>query len=972
MPKNQRQKGIGQVSENSPIYNSRITKTYIEYIKNSYPDLDIDPILEYAGMTRYEIEDQAHWFSQDQVDRFNKILISKTDNPNVARDVGRFTTSHKGMGSVKQYTLGLMSLTTVYLLMEKVYPILSRAVDVKTKKLGPNKVEIVSAPKPGVKEKPYQCENRIGGFESLSKLFTDRMANVAHPLCFHKGDNACHYIITWEKTTSLIWKRIRNFSLLISIAISTSFFFVLSPMTWGILVILCTLVTLGLAFLSEYFEKKGLAKTVETQGDAAKDLIDEINIRHNNALLVQEMGRATSSILDIDKLIDAVVHIMETHIDFDRGLIMLADKNKNRLFYIAGYGYNDEIEMFLRQSEFHLGNPRSQGVFIVAFRNRKPILVNDIGEIEKTLSKRSQEFAKKMGAQSLICVPIVYENESLGILAVDNVESKRPLTTSDMNLLMGVASQTAVGIINAMSFQKIQESEKKYRELVENANSIIMRRDIEGNITFFNEFAQKFFGYTEDEILGKSSEGTIFPVTESTKTYLDNLLPQFNHNTEKPIINEKESVLRNGKKVWIAWTYRPIFDSNGNIMEILCIGTDITELKRAGQEKRDLELRLQRAQKMEAIGTLAGGVAHDLNNILSGIVSYPELLLMDIPQESPLRKPILTIQKAGERAAAIVQDLLTLARRGVVTTKVVNLNSIISEYLKSPEFENLKVYHPNVHIKTDFETDLLNILGSPIHLTKTIMNLVTNAAEAISNMGEIILSTNNRYIDKSLNGYDKIKQGDYVTLSVRDTGIGIPLEDLERIFEPFYTKKVMGKSGTGLGMAVVWGTVKDHKGYIDVKSVPSKGTEFTLYFPVIRQELTRDAPLLSIEDIMAKGESILVVDDMEDQRKIASEMLTKLGYSVVSASSGEEAVDYMKQHSADLLVLDMIMEPGIDGLDTYKKILEIHPNQKAVIASGYSETDRVKEAQKLGATSYVRKPYLLDKIGQVVRDELNK
>jgi PAS domain S-box-containing protein len=972
MPKSQNQKRIGQLSDTSPLYNSRITKTYLEYIRSNYPDIDIDPILEYAGMTQYEVEDQAHWFSQNQVDRFNKILISKTGNPNIAREVGRFTTSHKGMGSVKQYTLGLMSLTTVYLLMEKVYPILSRAVDVKTKKLGPNKVEIVSAPKPGVNEKPYQCENRIGGFESLSKLFTEKMAIVSHPLCFHKGDNACQYIISWEKTVSLAWKRIRNFSLLISIATTMSLFFVLPPMTWGVIVILCSLFTLSLAFLSEYHEKKELAKTVETQGDAARDLIDEINIRHNNALLVQEMGKATSSILDIDKLTKTVVHIMETHIDFDRGLIMLADKNKTRLFYTAGYGYNDEIELFLRKSEFHLDNPRSQGVFIVAFRNRKPILVNDISKIEKTLSNRSLKFARTMGAQSLICVPIVYENESLGILAVDNLKSKRPLTTSDMNLLMGVASQTAVGIINAMSFQKIQESEKKYRELVENANSIIMRRDIKGNITFFNEFAQKFFGYEEDEILEKSLEGTIFPETESTRNYLDRLLNLLKQAPEKPIINENQNVLRSGKKVWIAWTYRPIFDRDGNLTEILCIGTDITELKRTEQEKRDLEARLQRAQKMEAIGTLAGGVAHDLNNILSGIVSYPELLLMDIPQESPLRKPILTIQKAGERAAAIVQDLLTLARRGVITTKVVNLNSIISEYLKSPEFENLSMHHPNVHIKTDFETNLLNTLGSPVHLTKTIMNLVTNAAEAITNIGEIVISTKNRYIDKSLNGYDKIKEGDYVILCVRDTGIGIPEEDLERIFEPFYTKKVMGKSGTGLGMAVVWGTVKDHKGYIDVRSSDGKGTDFTLYFPVIRQELITDQSIVSMNDVMGKGESILVVDDVEDQREIASKILMKLGYSVLSVSSGEEAVDYMKNHSADLLVLDMIMEPGIDGLDTYKKILEIHPNQKAIITSGFSETDRVREAQRLGATSYLKKPYLLDKIGKVVRDELDK
>jgi PAS domain S-box-containing protein len=972
MPKNQSQKGIGQVSDPSPLYNSRITKTYIEYVKKSYPDLDIDYLLEYAGMTKYEVEDQAHWFSQDHADRFQEILTKKTGNPNIAREAGRFTTSHKGLGHGKKYALGLLNLATVYLLMEKVYALVSRGANVKTKKLGINKVEIVSTPNPGVNEKPYQCENRIGGFESLAKLFTDRMANVDHPLCFHKGDDACHYIITWEKTTSLIWKRVRNSSLLISIAISMSLFFVLPSMTWGILVILCSLITLGLAFLSENIEKKELAITVEYQGDAAKDLIAEMNIRHNNALLVQEMGKATSSILDIDKLIKTVVHIMETHMDFDRGMILLANSDKNRLYYASGYGYTQEKEGFLQQTHFHLDNPESKGVFVVAFKDQKPFLVNDISEIKKTLSKRSLKFAKAMDSKSLICVPIVYEQESIGILAVDNLKSKRPLTTSDMNLLMGVASQTAVGINNAESFQKIQESEKKYRELVENANSIIMRRDIEGNITFFNEFAQKFFGYTEDEILGKSLEVTIFPNTESTRTYLERLLNLLRQTPEKPIVNENQTMLRNGKKVWIAWTYRPIFDSDGNIMEILCIGTDITELKRAEQETRDLEARLQRSQKMEAIGTLAGGVAHDLNNILSGIVSYPELLLMDIPQDSPLRKPILTIQKSGERAAAIVQDLLTLARRGVVTTKVVNLNSVISEYLKSPEFENLKIYHPNVHVKTDFEPTLLNIIGSPVHLSKTIMNLVSNAVEAITNTGKIVISTENRYIDKSLNGYDKIKEGDYVTLSVRDTGIGILSEDLERIFEPFYTKKVMGKSGTGLGMAVVWGTVKDHKGYIDVKSASGKGTEFTLYFPVIRQELTRDKPLLSIEDIMSKGESILVVDDVEDQRKIASEMLTKLGYSVVSVSSGEEAVDYMKHHSADLLVLDMIMEPGIDGLDTYKNILEIHPNQKAIIASGYSETDRVKEAQRLGAKSYVRKPYLLDKIGQVVRDELKK
>ena len=955
-----------------PLYSSRITNSYLKYIRDNYPDLDIDSLLEYAGMKRYEVEDSAHWFNQDQTDRFQEALVEKTGNPNIAREAGRYTTLHQGMGPAKQYLLGFIKPTSVYLLMAKLYPIMSRGATIKVKKLGPNKVEIVSTPNSGVNEKHYQCENRIGIFESVGKLFTESFSNVEHPMCFHKGKDYCHYIITWKRTLSLTWKRIRNFFILFSFVISTGLFFALPLIYWTILVLLCSLIAMGLAYLSENLEKKELSKTVETQGNTAKDLIDEINIRHNNALLIQEIGKATSSILDMEKFIKTVMSIIERHTDFDRGLIMLANNDKTKLLFTAGYGYDKDKESILQQTKIHLNKPESKGVFVVAFRDQKPILVNDIGEIEKTLSKRSLEFAIKMGAQSLVCLPIIYENESLGILAADNVRSKRPLTKSDMNFLMGVASQTAVGIINAKSFQKIQESEKKYRELVENANSIIMRRDIEGKITFFNEFAQDFFGYTENEILGKSLENTIFPNTESTKNYLDNLLNLLTHNPEKPIINENESVLRNGKKVWIAWTYRPIFDSNKNFKEILCIGTNITELKQAELEKRNLEARLQRAQKMEAIGTLAGGVAHDLNNILSGIVSYPELLLMDIPTDSPLSKPILTIQKAGERAAAIVQDLLTLARRGVITTKVLNLNSIISEYLKSPEFENLQMYHPNVHVKTDFETNLLNILGSPVHLSKTIMNLVTNATEAIPGSGEITISTKNRYIDISFSGFDNVKQGDYVTLSVVDTGIGMPSKELERIFEPFYTKKVMGKSGTGLGMAVVWGTVKDHKGYVDVKSTEGKGTKFTLYFPAIRQELTSDKPLLSFKDIMGKGEAILVVDDVEAQREIASDMLIKLGYSVVSVSSGEEAVKYMTNNSADLLILDMIMEPGMDGLDTYKKILEINPNQKAIITSGYSETDRVKETQRLGASSYVKKPYLLEEIGKVLRTELDK
>jgi two-component system cell cycle sensor histidine kinase/response regulator CckA len=389
-------------------------------------------------------------------------------------------------------------------------------------------------------------------------------------------------------------------------------------------------------------------------------------------------------------------------------------------------------------------------------------------------------------------------------------------------------------------------------------------------------------------------------------------------------------------------------------------------------KERQLEARLQRAQKMEAIGTLAGGVAHDLNNILSGIVSYPELLLMDLPADSPLVGPVQTIRQSGEKAAAIVQDLLTLARRGVAVTEVVNLNRIVGDYLRNPEHAKLLRFHADVRVDARLADDLFNVMGSPVHLSKTLMNLVSNAAEAMPGGGTIVIATENRYVDHPIGEYDHVEEGDYAVLTVSDTGEGIAPEDRERIFEPFFTKKVMGRSGTGLGMAVVWGTVKDHRGYIDLQSTEGRGTTFSLYFPVTREAVRPETARFSMADYRARGERILVVDDVPEQRQLAASMLTRLGYHVATAASGEEAEAYLREQSVDLVVLDMIMDPGIDGLETYRRLRAIRRQQRAVIASGFSETGRVRAAQALGAGAYVKKPYTLEILAKTVRAELDR
>ncbi|MDQ5986521.1 MAG: Sensor histidine kinase RcsC [Syntrophus sp. SKADARSKE-3] len=508
----------------------------------------------------------------------------------------------------------------------------------------------------------------------------------------------------------------------------------------------------------------------------------------------------------------------------------------------------------------------------------------------------------------------------------------------------------------------IKRRDSKYRELVEHAQDGIFTITVQGQFLLANIKFCQMLGYTLEECL----------CLNILDTYPDDMRPvgtqrladlQFGETLrfERPMKRQDGGII---SVEAIAWK-----DSDDNLQAIV---RDITERRQAVEQQRELEERLQRAEKMEALGTMAGGVAHDLNNVLGIVVGYSEMLLDEIDESSSLRDDVMKIMEGGQRSAAIVDDLLTLARRGVSGRKVLNLNKLILDFKKMPEWQKLFSYHPSVQIKTDLEADLLNISASYVHLEKALFNLVSNACEAMAQGGCVSIRTTNQYLDKPIHGYDNIREGDYVVLSVSDTGEGIPESDLKRIFEPFYTKKIMGRSGTGLGLAVVWGTVKDHQGYINVESEAGKGSIFTLYFPVARQDVTADSHSVSINEYMGKGEAILVVDDVKGQRDLAVALLRKLNYKVASVSSGEDALEYLKEHKVDLLVLDMIMDTGMDGLDTYKSVIKIHPQQKAIIVSGFSESDRVHDAQAIGVGAYVKKPYVIEKLGLAVRKELDR
>lgn len=508
------------------------------------------------------------------------------------------------------------------------------------------------------------------------------------------------------------------------------------------------------------------------------------------------------------------------------------------------------------------------------------------------------------------------------------------------------------------------ESEKSLRILIKNIPDVILSIDREGRILSINRAVA---GLTIEEAIGKNQLDYIeHKYHDLVRNTVKNVFL-----TGKPASYEVEGVGPYGKNSYYETRILPNSHKE-RVISLTLITRDVSQLKEAENERRQLQERIHKAKKMETVGILAGGIAHDLNNVLAGLVSYPDLLLMELPENSPLKEPITTIRDSGIRAAAIVQDLLALARRGVVITEAINLNDVVREYLSSLKHKQLLNANQHVTFQTSLENNLINILASPSHLFKVLVNLTSNAFESIDECGRINITTRNQYVDTPLICYERIDEGEYSVLSVTDNGCGISPKDIEKIFEPFYTNKTMKKHGTGLGLSVVWGIVKDHKGYIDVSSSQNKGTTFELYFPTTRMEVGVKEESDITEPHTGKGESVLVIDDINEQRDIACAILSRLGYTPTAVNSGEEALEYLKDNSCDLLLLDMIMDPGIDGLETYRRILDLHPKQKAVITSGFSKTDRVKEAQRLGAGQFIKKPYTLHNIALAIRNELDK
>ncbi len=504
-------------------------------------------------------------------------------------------------------------------------------------------------------------------------------------------------------------------------------------------------------------------------------------------------------------------------------------------------------------------------------------------------------------------------------------------------------------------YEALLKSEARYRELVEHANSIILRWDQHGYITFFNEYAQKFFGYSEEEIIGQHVVDTIVPENESTGRDLRPLMEDICNHPEKYEYNINENITRSGKRVWIAWTNKVLLDDDGKPVGALSIGSDITEQRR-------LEEELKQAHKMQAIGQLAGGIAHDFNNFLQGIMGYAEIISADnkgnITAENATK-----ILDTAQHAADLTKQLLTFARKGKYELIDCNLHNLIVDVMSILD----RTIDKRIIIQKQFHAIQYHVLGDASQLRSSLLNLALNAKDAMQDGGLLQFSTSNEFLNKEEISNDEfdVESGEYLCIKITDTGKGMDKDTLSRIFEPFFTTKKIGK-GTGLGLAAVYGAVHLHKGIISCSSEFGYGSELRMCLPVLHAHKMGEKNNKT-ENFSLKKISIMLVDDEQIVRTYTKVLFEKHGHKVISFSMGVQAISYYADHwqEIDLVLLDMVM-PNMNGRELFVHLKAINPHIRAVLSTGYSLDSEAQDLLDQGILDYIEKPFTVGVFEQKV------
>ncbi|MCB0173624.1 MAG: PAS domain S-box protein [Anaerolineae bacterium] len=527
----------------------------------------------------------------------------------------------------------------------------------------------------------------------------------------------------------------------------------------------------------------------------------------------------------------------------------------------------------------------------------------------------------------------------------------------------------AVSLIRDITERKqaeeaLRASEQRYRALYRENPSMFFTLDAEGTIVALNEFGANELGYTIPELQGQSVLNVFYEedkvaVREQILTCLQNPWQVFHWQFRK--------VHRDGRLMWVEENVRAVRGPD-DVTYVLVVCQDITERKQLEEQNAQLTAQFHQAQKMEAIGQLAGGVAHDFNNLLVPIIGYIELNLSDIPPGSKLHADLIQVRKAAFQAADLTRQILAFSRQQVLELSLLDLNNIIEVFKKMLQ----RLIGEDIELQTFLAQDLVPIKADKVQIEQVLMNLAINSRDAMPDGGKLTIETANVILDETyLEKYaSDLAPGSYVMLAVSDTGHGIDAETQEHIFEPFFTTKASGQ-GTGLGLATVFGIIKQHQGHIQVYSEPNSGTIFKLYLPKAKEANLPIIPT-SQEPLSIYGtETVLVVEDEEMVRKLVCETLEAHGYDVVEAPRPTNGLKLASgKTTIHLLITDVIM-PEMDGKELYQKVTALHPNSKVLYISGYTTSVIVRHGILNKGVNFLQKPFTIHSLTRKVRTVLN-
>ena len=903
------------------------TKAVIDYVEERNPTLigpllkDLAPELEGVADVKEFLTDSNNWISSDLLIRLYDRVKELFGNEDVVFDIGFESVGKRRLGYIQR---------VLFSAFRNHGHTLKRIQSLNDKFNRNKRVQLAELNRDGAvvrlqwfKDIPMTrdfCLMNRGVYTAVPVVWNEPPLQLEERKCYFEGDSYCEYHLSWKRRPS--FKRL----LLRLIA------------PWR----------LARATIEELEQDKELLRDKYAEVHA---LNNQLKSQLDRLVSLQEASTAILSTLDIEELMTLILKRLVDVSVLDRAAIFLLDEEQEILYLAHAVGAPTE---YIKEAEsYTVPLQKKSNIIARVARTGKTDLVDNVADSQ---INKENPLIKKFKPQAFIALPLKVRGKVFGVLVGDQQKAGGQVISTEKDFLISFSNQIAIAIHNANLYRKLEDSERQYRELVENAHEGIWVVDENGIITFANQRLSAILGYAE--MLGRNINQLVTP---DKKRILLNLLVQ---NMRGLVAQEEiQMICKEGEHVSAIISSVPIMDGE-RYKGSFAMVTDITEKKR-------METKLLHQQKMESIGTMAGGIAHDFNNILTGVLGYASLLKHRLRGQEETKRFIDIIETSSLRAADLVRQLLAFSRgTQPEDLQIVYPNRVIRETNRLLESSLGK----DLQVELDLHQGLPPIAANSTQVQQAVLNLCLNARDAMPNGGNITISSAAVDLDgKPSSHYKELaaEPGQYVRIRVADNGIGISKGDLDKIFDPFFTTKEVGK-GSGLGLAMVYGIVQNSRGYVYVESDLGKGTVFDLLFRVAKDK-DRQQSLLRLTPGLAGEETVLLVDDEPMVRDLGNEILSSYGYQVVLACDGLEALEIYESRGTDidLVVLDLIM-PKLGGKDTLTGLRKLDPAIKVIICSGYGSRENGLQQLMASGVNLVHKPFKPEELVSAVRQVLDQ